>query len=209
MTTISGFIDGILTGAIPPEKEKHYLGIVSGEVKRLSRLVSSLLDITRLQAGDRKIVKAPFDICEMARHVLISCEDRIEEKSLEVNFNTEFDSMSVIADHDSIHQILYNLVDNAVKFSYEKGLLEISIRQKDKKTFVSVKNEGKGIPKDELPLVFDQFYKSDKSRGLDKSGLGLGLYICKTVIDRHEEEIWVKSEEGAWCEFVFTLESGR
>jgi len=209
MTTISGFIDGILTGAIPPEKEKHYLGIVSGEVKRLSRLVSSLLDITRLQAGDRKIVKAPFDICEMARHVLISCEDRIEEKSLEVNFNTEFDSMSVIADHDSIHQILYNLVDNAVKFSYEKGLLEISIRQKDKKTFVSVKNEGKGIPKDELPLVFDQFYKSDKSRGLDKSGLGLGLYICKTVIDRHDEEIWVKSEEGAWCEFVFTLESGR
>ncbi len=209
MTTISGFIDGILTGAIPPEKEKHYLGIVSGEVKRLSRLVSSLLDITRLQAGDKKLVKAPFDICEMARHVVISCGDRIDEKSLEVSFDTEFDSMSVIADHDSIHQILYNLVDNAIKFSYDKGLLEVSIRQKDRKTFVSVKNEGKGIPHDELPLVFDQFYKSDKSRGLDKSGLGLGLYICKTVIDRHEEEIWVNSEEGKWCEFVFTLESGR
>lgn len=209
MTTISGFIDGILTGAIPPEKQEHYLGIVSGEVKRLSRLVSSLLDITRLQAGDRKLVKAPFDICEMARQVLISCESRIEEKKLDIEFDTDFDSMSVIADHDSIHQILYNLIDNAIKFSYDDGKLEISIRQKDKKAFVSVKNTGKGIPQDELPYVFDQFYKSDKSRGLDKSGLGLGLYICKTIIDRHGEEIWVKSEEGSWCEFVFTLECGR
>ena len=209
MTTISGFIDGILTGAIPPEKHEHYLGIVSGEVKRLSRLVSSLLDITRLQAGDKKLVKAPFDICEMARQVLISCEARIEDKKLDVEFDTDFDSMNVFADHDSIHQILYNLIDNAIKFSFEKGKLELSIKQNDKKVFVSVRNTGNGIPKDELPYVFDQFYKSDKSRGLDKTGLGLGLYICKTVIDRHGEEIWVKSEEGAWCEFVFTLECFR
>ena len=209
MTTISGFIDGILTGAIPPEKQEHYLGIVSGEVKRLSRLVSSLLDITRLQAGEKKLVKAPFDVCEMARQVLISCESRIDEKKLDVEFDTDFDSMSVLADHDSIHQILYNLVDNAIKFSFERGRLELSIKQKDKKVFVSVKNTGEGIPKAELPYVFDQFYKSDKSRGLDKTGLGLGLYICKTIIDRHGEEIWVKSEEGAWCEFVFTLECCR
>ncbi len=207
MTTISGFIDGILTGAIPPSKQEHYLGIVSGEVKRLSRLVSSLLDITRLQAGEKKIVKTSFDICEMSRQVLISCEDRIEEKKLDVHFDADEDSMSVFADHDSIHQILYNLVDNAVKFSYDEGLLELSIHKKDRKVFVSVKNTGKGIAKDELPYVFDQFYKSDKSRGLDKTGLGLGLYICKTIIDRHGEEIWVKSEEGAWCEFVFTLDA--
>lgn len=206
MTTISGFIDGILTGAIPPSKQEHYLGIVSGEVKRLSRLVSSLLDITRLQAGEKKIVKAPFDICEMARQVLISCEDRIEEKELDVHFETDTDSMIAVADHDAIHQILYNLIDNAVKFSFEKGSLDVSIRQKDKKIFVSVKNTGDGIPKAELPYVFDQFYKSDKSRGLDKTGLGLGLYICKTIIDRHGEEIWVRSEEGSFCEFIFTLD---
>ncbi len=206
MTTISGFIDGILTGAIPPSKHEHYLGIVSGEVKRLSRLVSSLLDITRLQAGEKKLVKTQFDVCEMARQVLISCEDRIEEKKLDVHFECDEDSMSVFADHDSIHQILYNLVDNAVKFSYDKGSLDITLRKKDKKVFVSVKNSGQGIPKEELPFVFDQFYKSDKSRGLDKTGLGLGLYICKTIIDRHGEEIWVKSEEGRYCEFIFTLD---
>ena len=206
MTTISGFIDGILTGAIPPSKQEYYLEIVSGEVKRLSRLVSSLLDITRLQSGEKKIVKTSFDICEMARQVLISCEDRIEKKHLDVSFVTDDDSMNVFADHDAIHQILYNLVDNAVKFSFEKGMLDLSIVKRDKKIFVSVKNTGEGISKDELPYVFDQFYKSDKSRGLDKTGLGLGLYICKTIIDRHGEEIWVKSEEGAWCEFVFTLD---
>jgi signal transduction histidine kinase len=209
MTTISGFIDGIITGAIPPSKQEHYLGIVSGEVKRLSRLVSSLLDITRLQAGEKRLVKTSFDVCEMARQVLISCEDRIEEKSLDVQFEADEDSMNVIADHDSIHQILYNLVDNAIKFSYDNGRLELSLKQKDKKVFISVKNEGKGIPKNELPYVFDQFYKSDKSRGLDKTGLGLGLYICKTIVDRHGEEIWVKSEENSWCEFVFTLERDK
>ncbi len=206
MTTISGFIDGILTGAIPPSKHEHYLGIVSGEVKRLSRLVSSLLDITRLQAGEKKFVKTQFDVCEMARQVLISCEDRIESKKLDVMFDADEDSMSVFADHDSIHQILYNLVDNAIKFSYDEGRLDVTLRRKDRKVYVSVKNTGAGIPKSELPYVFDQFYKSDKSRGLDKTGLGLGLYICKTVIDRHGEEIWVRSEEGSFCEFIFTLD---
>ncbi len=209
MTTISGFIDGILTGAIPPEKQEHYLEIVSGEVKRLSRLVASLLDITRLQSGDKPLVKTNFDVCEMARRVLISCEDRIEKKSLYVNFETDAESILAFADHDSIYQIIYNLVDNAVKFSYDKGKLEISIKRNEKRVFVSVKNTGAGIAKSELPFVFEQFYKSDKSRGLDKSGLGLGLYICKTIIDRHGEEMWVNSEEGAWCEFVFTLEKGK
>lgn len=205
MTTISGFVDGILSGTIPKDKADYYLEIVSTETKRLARLVNSLLDITRIQSGERKFNMASFDVCELARQVLISCEGRIDEKALDVRFECDEDSISVTADKDAVHQILYNLIDNAIKFSGEKGELSIKLLEKDKKVFVTVRNTGKGISKEDLPRVFDQFYKSDRSRGLDKTGLGLGLYICKTIIDQHKESIWVKSEEGAWCEFTFTL----
>ncbi len=207
MTAISGFVEGMLSGAIPPEKQEHYLQIISTEVKRLSRLVSSLLDISRLQAGDRKIVKEKFDICEMARQIIISLEQKLDSKKLDVMFECDRDKMFVFADRDTIHQVLYNICDNAQKFSYEKGKYIVSIVEKDKKVFVSVKNEGQGIVKEELPFVFDRFYKSDKSRGLDKTGVGLGLYIVKTIIDSHGEEIWVNSVYGEYCEFVFTLSS--
>ncbi len=115
--------------------------------------------------------------------------------------------MYVYADPDAIYQILYNLCDNAIKFSHEGGKYRVSILRNEEKIFVSVFNEGAGIPADDLPFVFDRFYKADKSRGLDKSGLGLGLYICKAIMDAHGEEIWVKSEQGKNCEFVFTLQS--
>ncbi|MBO5649402.1 MAG: HAMP domain-containing histidine kinase [Clostridia bacterium] len=207
MTTIAGFIYGILDGAIPPEKQPYYLELIAGEVRRLSRLVASLLDISRIQAGDRKFTMTAFDICEMARQILISFEQRIEEKQLNITFDCDRDNMTVYADRDAIHQVLYNICDNAVKFTYPGGAYRISITNRDKKTYVSVWNEGKGIPEEELPYVFDRFYKSDKSRGLDKTGVGLGLYITKTIIDAHEEEIWVKSKSGAFCEFVFTLQT--
>ncbi|MBQ8577607.1 MAG: HAMP domain-containing histidine kinase [Clostridia bacterium] len=207
MTTIAGFIDGILDGAIPPEKQPYYLELIASEVRRLSRLVASLLDISRIQAGDRKFTKTAFDICEMARQILISFEQRIDEKKLNIEFECDRDNMTVYADRDAIHQVLYNICDNAVKFSTPGGTYRINITAKDKKTFVSVWNEGQGIPEDELPYVFDRFYKSDKSRGLDKTGVGLGLYITKTIIDAHGEEIWVKSVYGEYCEFVFTLQS--
>lgn len=205
MTTISGFIDGILTGAIPPDKTNHYLEIVASEVRRLARLVNQLLDITRLESGERKINKASFDICELSRQILISCESRIDSKNLDVTFECDNDNMLVIGDKDAIHQVLYNLVDNAIKFSYEKGELTVKIHSSDKSTVVSIRNTGKGISSADLPHVFERFYKSDRSRGLDKTGLGLGLYISKAIIDQHGEEMWVKSEEGAWCEFAFTL----
>lgn len=207
MTTIAGFIDGILDGAIPAEKQPYYLELIAGEVRRLSRLVSSLLDISRIQAGDRKFTKTTFDICEMARQILISFEQRIDEKHLNIEFLCDKDNMTVYADRDAIYQVLYNICDNAVKFSSAGGTYRISIIERDKKTYVSVWNEGQGIPENELPYVFDRFYKSDKSRGLDKTGVGLGLYITKTIIDAHAEEIWVKSEYGQYCEFVFTLQS--
>lgn len=206
MTSISGFVDGILDGVIPPEQYDYYLRIISSEVKRLSRLVASLLDLSRIQAGERKFTMAPFDICEMGRQIIISFEQKIEEKHLEVEFICDEDNMSVVADRDAIYQTMYNLCDNAVKFSTDGGLLRIEIKKiKSKKILVSVYNEGQGIPPADLPYVFERFYKSDKSRGLNKSGVGLGLYISKTVIDAHGEKIWVESEFERNCRFSFTL----
>jgi len=207
MTTIAGFIDGIRDGVIPPEEHEYYLEVVSKEVHRLSRLVASLLDLSRIQAGDRKFVMKPFDICEMARVILISFEQQIEEKKLDVVFECEEDRMQVLADHDAIYQIFYNICHNALKFSREGGRLRLRILYtKEKRVQVSVYNEGQGIPQEELPQVFERFYKSDKSRGLDKTGVGLGLYIAKTIISAHGEKIWVESESGKWCEFSFTLQ---
>ncbi len=206
MTTIAGFIDGIRDGVIPPEEHDHYLGIVSKEVHRLSRLVSQLLDLSRIQAGQRKFVMKPFDICEMARVILISFENEIEQKKLDISFACDEERISVLADHDAVYQVFYNLCHNAVKFSNERGSLAIRIQiGKSKKVTVCVFNEGQGIPENELSMVFERFYKTDKSRGLDKSGVGLGLYISKTIMTAHGEKIWVESEYGKSCSFYFTL----
>jgi signal transduction histidine kinase len=206
MTSISGFVDGILDGVIPPEKQEYYLRLVSNEVKRLSRLVASLLDLSRIQAGERKFTMAPFDICEMSRQIIISFEQKLEEKQLEVEFLCDDDNMSVVADKDAIYQTLYNLCDNAVKFSAQRGLFRVTVKKlKGKKLLVSVYNEGQGISEADLPYVFERFYKSDKSRGLNKSGVGLGLYISKTIIEAHGEEIWAESEFEKNCCFSFTL----
>ena len=211
MTTISGFIGGILDGVIPPEQHAHYLRVVSDEVKRLSRLVTALLDVSRLQAGDRKFEMKPFDVCEMGRMILISFEQKIEAKRLEVEFDCDEDNMFVLADKDAIHQILYNICDNAVKFSSDGGKLRMSFTWsggelgRNRKAIVKVYNEGQGIPPEDLPFVFERFYKSDKSRSLDKTGVGLGMFISKTIIEAHGETIAVASDYGKSCEFTFTL----
>ncbi len=205
MTSIQGFIDGILDGTIPPEKQKYYLKIVSDEVKRLSRLVSSLLEVSRLESGKVKFNKSNFDICEVARLILISFEEKIDEKKLEIEFEQDSDPAEVYSDRDAIHQVLYNLTDNAIKFTGEEGTLRINIKDIGQKYEVSVYNTGIGIKSEELPYVFDRFYKSDSSRGLDKTGTGLGLYIVKTKIDALREKISVESEYGKYCCFKFTL----
>ena len=206
MFNIGATIDSILAGAIPPEKYNYYFDIIAQEVRRLSRLVSSLLDISRIQAGDRKFNYEPFDVCEMARQILISFEQKINNKNLDVEFDCEEDRMYVNADHDAIYQILFNLCDNAVKFAREGGKYKISLLTKDRKVHVSVYNEGEGISSEDMPYVFERFYKADKSRGLDKTGSGLGLYISKTIINAHNERIWCKSELGQYCSFTFTLQ---
>ncbi|MBE6645289.1 MAG: HAMP domain-containing histidine kinase [Ruminococcaceae bacterium] len=209
MTTISGFIDGITSGAIPPEKHEYYLGVISAEVHRLSRLVSQLLDVSRLESGDRKFNFTDFDVAEVCRIIIISFEQKIEDKKLDVEFNTESDSMFALADKDAIYQVLYNLCHNAIKFSSEGGMFKINLsRQSDSKIRISIFNEGQIIQKEEIPLIFERFYKSDKSRGLDKTGVGLGLYICKTIIDAHGEEIHVESGRDNGTEFSFTLKEG-
>jgi signal transduction histidine kinase len=206
MTTIAGFIDGITSGAIPPEKHEYYLNIISEEVHRLSRLVADLLDISRLESGERKFNFVAFDIAEMARIILISFEQKIGEKDLDVSFDSDSDSIFVTADKDAIHQVLYNLMHNAIKFSRVGGKLAIGLhRVANKKIKVSVYDEGQGIAQEDISLVFDRFYKTDKSRGLDKSGVGLGLYICKTIMDAHEETIHVESDGETSTEFWLTL----
>lgn len=209
MTTIAGFIDGINSGAIPKEKHEYYLGVISAEVHRLSRLVSQLLDVSRLESGDRKFDFVDFDVAELSRIILLSFEQQIEEKKLDVEFDSENDQMFVNADKDAIHQVIYNLCHNAIKFSCEKGKFRIKIFRADKKIRVSVFDEGQTIPKEDLGMIFERFYKSDKSRGLDRTGVGLGLYICKTIIDAHSQEIHVESDEESGTEFWFTLREGE
>lgn len=211
MTTIAGFIDGIMSGAIPPDKQEYYLQIISSEIHRLSRLVSQLLDISRLESGDRKMNFTSFDVVEVARIVLLSFEQKIEEKRLDVSFIADNeDEMLVYADKDAIHQVLYNLCHNAIKFSRESGKLEIKISDVDSKQLkVSVYDEGQSISSEESQKIFERFYKTDQSRGLDKSGVGLGLYISKTIIDAHGETISVSSVENQSCEFTFTLKKAK
>ncbi len=205
MTTISGYIEGITSGAIPPEQQDHYLGIISAEVHRLSRLVSQLLDISRMESGDRKFDFVEFDIAELTRLIIISLEQKLEDKELDVSFETFEDSIIVNGDKDAIYQVIYNLSHNAIKFANKGGRFDVKIQKtSDKKIRFSVYDDGQILENEDLPRIFDRFYKSDKSRGLDKTGVGLGLYICKTIVDAHGEDIGVEVHEGG-CEFWFTI----
>ncbi len=209
MTTISGFIDGILDGAIPKEKQAHYLAIIGQEVRRLSRLVTQLLDISRMEAGNRKFEKTPFDICEMARIILFSFEAKIDAKRLDVEFNAPDDKLYVYSDKDAINQVIYNICENAVKFSKDGGKYRITISDEGSFVRISIYNEGEGIAPEDIPHIFDRFYKSDKSRGMDKTGVGLGLYICSTIMDHLGEKIYVESEYGKYCCFVAEIKKYR
>ncbi|MBQ6877373.1 MAG: HAMP domain-containing histidine kinase [Oscillospiraceae bacterium] len=204
MMTIGGFIDGILDGTVPPEKHKQYLGVVSEEVKRLSRMVKSMLSIARIEAGDMKLNPTDFDINELVCRTVFAFEQKIEEKKLEI-IGLESDEVFVNADSDLIHQVVYNLIDNAVKFVNEEGCISFSYAAKDGKVFVSVRNTGSGIAQQELPRLFDRFYKTDKSRSLDKTGVGLGLYIVQTIVNQHKGDLLVKSVEGEYTEFTFSV----
>ena len=206
MTTISGYVDGILDGTIPPEKNRQYLTLVSDETKRLSRLVRSMLDISRLQdrGGIPEEQKTRFDVLECAGQVLISFEQKINDKHIDVQVEMPEHPVFTFASADAITQVIYNLVDNAVKFCHEGGNLTLSVREGKGKVYVSVSNDGDTIPPEQLPLVFDRFHKIDKSRSQNRDSWGLGLYIVRTLIDSHGENISVTSRDGTTT-FTFTL----
>ena len=206
MTTIGGYVDGVLDGTIPQEKHRQSLQVVSDEIKRLSRLVRSMLDISRLQdqGGIPEEKKSRFDLTESVGQVLITFEQKILSKELEVQVEMPEHTVDVFACRDHILQVIYNLLDNAVKFCPQGGLLGIRITEGGGKAYVSIRNSGQTIPAQELPLVFDRFHKTDKSRSQNRDGWGLGLYIVKTIICSHGEDISVTSG-GDVTEFTFTL----
>ena len=206
MTTIGGYIDGILDGTIPEDRARHYMRLVSDETKRLSRLVRSMLDISQLQTegGIPEEKKTRFDLEETVGRVLITFEQKINAKGLEVEVDMPEHPVYTFANQDYMTQVVYNLVDNAVKFCPEGGRLGLTVREGGGKAYVSVSNDGETIPPEELPLVFDRFHKTDKSRSQNRDGWGLGLYIVRTIVCAHGEDISVTSRDGR-TEFTFTL----
>ena len=205
MTTITGFVEGILDETIPPEKQKFYLKIVLDESKRLSKLVNDLLDISRISSDQKPLELTQFDINELIRISVIGFESRFNEKKLEVNAYFEHENEMVTAEKDSIKRVVTNLLDNAIKFSYEKGTIDIRTTVKGNKVFVSVRNTGIGISEENRKSIFERFFKQDKSRSVNKSGVGLGLYLVKSIMKKHGESISVESTENEYAEFTFTL----
>ena len=204
MTTISGFADGILDGTVPPDRQTAALQTISSETKRLSRLVRRMLDVSRLQAGKGLGAQEPFDIVELTARTMVSLEGKISAKSLDVVANLPEEPIQVWGDPDAITQVCYNLLENAIKFSRFGGHLWVEVAAQAQKALVTVRNEGVTIPPQELDLIFDRFHKSDKSRSMDREGVGLGLYIVKTILNEHKENITVQSEDGL-TQFQFTL----
>ena len=205
MTTISGFADGILDGTIPKEDEEKYLRSIRDETRRLSRLVRDMLDVSQMRARAADPSKRTvFDLTELVLQTLLSFESRATKKGLDVDPQLPDNHIMVRADKDAITQVIYNLLDNAVKFAHEGTCITLRLYKDNGKAYVSVKDVGETIPPDDLPLIFDRFHKSDRSRSLDTTGVGLGLYLVKSIINSHDEDIAVRSEDGV-TEFVFTL----
>jgi signal transduction histidine kinase len=209
MTSIGGFVEGILDGTIPPDRQKNYLLIVKDETTRLNRLVNDLLDLAKMESGEITLNIKPFDINELIRICVIKLETLITSKNLEIEANFDNDNLLVTADRDSIERVIINLLHNAVKFSNENGKIILETVKNKEKVLISIKDSGIGIDDDEQKRVWDRFYKSDKSRGKDKTGTGLGLAIVKNIVNEHKQDIWVESEIGSGTKFTFTLDYFR
>ena len=204
MTTIAGFADGILDGTIPPEKERESLQVISSETRRLSRLVRRMLELSRLQSSERVAAQEQFDAAEVLLRVLVSLEAKITEKELDVETDLPEGPVMVWGDPDAVTQVCYNLLDNAVKFSSQGGKLSLRITTRGGKAYIAIGNRGETIPPDQLSHIFDRFHKADSSRATHREGVGLGLYIVKTILNTYKENISVTSEDG-YTEFTFTL----
>ena len=207
MTTIKGFVDGILDGTIPPDLQNHYLQLVSEETGRLARLIQNMLDLSKLESGEYQLNARMFNIWDTLTGVALSAEQRINDGMIEIEGLTMDEKILVYADPDLIHQVVYNLLDNAIKFTPAGGTIRFSVERLGPEVEIAIWNSGQGISPEALPYVFQRFYKEDRSRGLHARGAGLGLNICKVLVNLSGGQIRVESQQGEWCRFVFTLPS--
>lgn len=205
MTSIGGFVDGMLDNTIPPEEQKHYLKIISSEVHRLTRLVRSMLNLAKIEAGELKPNFTSFSVLDPIVDTLVTFEKRLEEKDIEIRGLDTDRRYQLWADSDLIHQVIYNLLENAIKFVDKGGYISFHFEEVGYLTVIYIRNSGEGLTQEELSLVFDRFYKTDKSRGIDASGVGLGLNIVRSIIKLHGGKIQVRSVVGEYTEFMFSL----
>ena len=205
MTSIGGFVDGLLDETIPPEEQRHYLEIISSEVHRLTRLVRSMLNLAKIEAGELKPNFTRFSVLDPIIDTLMTFEKRLEEKNITVEGLDTDQRFYLWADADLIHQVVYNLLENAIKFVNIGGYISFHFQEIGYYTIIYIRNSGEGLSQEELALVFDRFYKTDKSRSMDVNGVGLGLNIVKSIIKLHGGKIQVRSIEKEYTEFIFSL----
>ncbi|NLA72427.1 MAG: HAMP domain-containing histidine kinase [Clostridiales bacterium] len=205
ITTIGGFINGILDGTIPPEKQSRYLNIVCNEISRLSKLVNTMLNISRIETGNFELIYESFNFTELIFNAYKGFEQSIAKKSIGVYGLNTLPPITINGDRDMINQVIYNLFDNAVKFTNENGEIIITASESNAKIFFTIRNSGTGIPIEDIENVFERFYKADKSRSSDSKSVGLGLHIAKSIIDMHNGNISVKSSLYEYTEFSVSL----
>ena len=209
LTSIKGYLEAMLDGTIPPEMSEKYIRIVLSETERLTKLTSSLLTLNTWDVNGAALDLQEFDCVRMVRHTLLTFEGQCSKKKISFDVTLGAKSYMVMADQTKIQQVVYNLIDNAIKFSNQNSKIYVTVKDVNDKVFISIKDTGMGIPKDSVNKIWDRFYKSDSSRGKDKAGTGLGLAIVKEVITSHNENINVVSTEGVGTEFTFTLTKSK
>lgn len=209
LTSIKGYLEAIQDGTIPPEMLDKYIGIMLFETERLTKLTSNILTLNELDPKSVRLDISTFDLNSIIRHTVETFEGTCKKKGIKFNITYANSVQNVKADKGRIQQVIYNLIDNAIKFSKENSYIYITVKEKGEKAQISIKDTGCGIAKEDIDKIWDRFYKSDSSRGRDKKGSGLGLSITKEVIQAHGENIDVVSTVGVGTEFIFTLELAK
>ena len=205
LTSIKGYLEAMLDGTIPPEMHEKYINIVLNETDRLTKLTNGLLTLNNINTKGMLLDRTDFELNQVIRSTAATFEGTCRQKSIAIELVLTGDCIYVNADMGKIQQVFYNLLDNAIKFSHSDSVIKLETNEKSNKVYISVKDSGIGIPKDDLKLIWNRFYKSDASRGKDKKGTGLGLSITKEIIHAHGEHINVISTEGVGSEFIFSL----
>ena len=205
MTSIGGFVDGIRDGTIPREREMEYLDIVSNEVKRLTRMVYAMLNLAKIESGEVSLMPSTYNVVPQIFETLLTFEKVVEEKHVTIAGFEDIGPVNINGDKDLLQQVIYNLIDNAVKFVDDGGTITVFAGKTENGTTVRIRNTGKTVPNEEISRIFERFYKVDKSRSFDRKGVGLGLYIVKTIVNMHDGEISASSVENEYTQFEFTI----